>query len=181
MKKKYILLDRDGTIIVDKNYPSHPDQIELLPNASEGLRRMQSLGFGLIVISNQSGIGRGYFTVEQLQKVHERFLNLLKSEGIVLDGLYFCPHAPQDNCTCRKPETGMVDQARKVIGFNPDESFVIGDKAADVQLADNIGAKSILVRTGYGVQTEKDSSVKPDFVVDNLWEASEILGETVSG
>ncbi len=108
------LLDRDGTIIAERSYLSDPDQVELLPGTVEGLRRLQRMGCGLVVITNQSGIGRGYFTETQLARIHERMKALLAREQVRLDGIYICPHRPEEHCSCRKPEPGLVFAARSI-------------------------------------------------------------------
>ena len=113
MAKRYVLLDRDGTIIVDKHYLADPAEVELLPGAAKGLRQIQRLGYGLILITNQSGVGRGKFTTETVDAVHEELVRQLKCEGINLDGIYYCPHVPEDDCNCRKPRTTCSACERK--------------------------------------------------------------------
>lgn len=166
-KKRFVLLDRDGTIIVEKNYLSHPDQIELLPGASDALKEFRKLGLGLVIITNQSGIGRNYFNLAILEKIHQKLTNLLLKNGVVLDDIYFCQHTPKDNCLCRKPKIELVEKAMKKHNFDPKLCFVIGDNKGDIELGKRIGAITILVRTGYGRQTEKEK-INPDYVADNL-------------
>lgn len=168
-----MLLDRDGTLIVEKDYLSDPHQVELIPGAGEALRQLQQANWGICLVTNQSGIARGYFDVQRLAKVHDRLVQLLADFGVRLDGIYVCPHGPDDGCDCRKPLPGLVEQARAVHGFDPRESWVIGDKEADVSLAHAVGAKSILVRTGYGRAHEVQTDA--DFVVDNLPEAATLI------
>lgn len=170
--KKYILLDRDGTIIVDKHYLSNPEEVELLPNAVEGLKRMQSLGFGLIILTNQSGIGRGYYNETDMHAVNQRMEKLLKDHGISITKIYFCPHTPEQHCNCRKPETGMIEKAMQELSFDPADSFFIGDKACDVYCGKKAGMSSILVRTGKGAKEEKKCGDKADYVADDLFKAS---------
>lgn len=170
-QRRYVLLDRDGTVIVEKNYLSNPDDVELLPGAAEGLRRLGEEGYGLILVTNQSGIGRGMLTENDVKQVNKRLQQLLEASGVALDAVYMCPHAPQDNCDCRKPLPKMAQDAARQFGFVLQNSWVIGDKPADVALARNIGARSILVRTGYGRETET-LGVAPDFIADDLLEAS---------
>ncbi len=172
---KFILLDRDGTIIFDRNYPHSPDQVELLPNAIAGLHEIVTLGYGLIVISNQSGIGRGIITVEQAESVNNRMRELLAAENITLAAIYHCPHHPDDHCNCRKPATGMIDLAVAEFGLKPSECYVIGDKCADIQLAENVHATGILVRTGYGAETEKAKTCQPAYIADDLLDAAQFL------
>ncbi len=176
MQKAFVILDRDGTIIEERHYLSDPDDVRLLPNAAAGLRQMQSFGFGLIVVTNQSAIGRGKFSEARLAEIHARMEVLLLEEGVRLNGIYYCPHTPDDQCRCRKPEPGMIDQAVAVLGFDPTLCVVIGDKRCDVDLGRQVGAKTILVRTGYGAQEELSGIVFADAVVDDLLAAAERIG-----
>ncbi|ACK49955.1 histidinol-phosphate phosphatase family protein [Methylocella silvestris BL2] len=150
MPSPAIFLDRDGTIIVEKNYPSDPDQVALLPGAVDGLKSMARRGFPLVVVSNQSGIGRGYFSVEQADAVQDRVRDLLAREGVEIAGWYRCPHAPGEECACRKPSPGMIQDAARDLDLDPARSFVIGDKWSDVELAAAVGAAGLLVVTGHG-------------------------------
>ena len=173
--KIFVLLDRDGTIIKECHYLSEPDLVELLPEAAEGMRQFQAMGLGLVVVTNQSPIGRGLFDENCLERIHQRLRSLLSIEGVHLDGIYYCPHVPDDRCLCRKPNTGMVDTAVQELSFDPKNSFMIGDKSCDIQLGQQVGAKTFLVRTGYGAEVAKDPSVNPDYVVDSLREAACIV------
>lgn len=141
-------LDRDGTIVLDKHYLSDPDGLELLPNALEGLRELRELGARLVVVTNQSGVGRGYFPAEAVERMHERLRRLLAGGGVELDGIYVCPHSPDDGCTCRKPGTALFERAAEELGLELGASFVLGDKDADVEAGRRIGARSILVGPG---------------------------------
>ncbi|MFB2936493.1 D-glycero-beta-D-manno-heptose 1,7-bisphosphate 7-phosphatase [Aerosakkonemataceae cyanobacterium BLCC-F154] len=170
--KPFVLLDRDGTIIVERHYLSDPAQVELIPGAARGLRKMQKMGLGLAAITNQSGIGRGYFSLARLTEIHQRMCQLLAVEGVDLDQIYYCPHRPEDNCQCRKPLTGMVQLAAKELGFDPQRSFVIGDKPCDIQLGQKVGATTFLVKTGYGAAIAAEGTVTPDYIVDDLEEAA---------
>ncbi len=145
-----VFLDRDGTIIVEKNYLSDPAQVELLDGVAEGLRLLQQQGFPLVVVSNQSGVGRGYFTMDRLKAVNARVDELLKEQAIEISGWYVCPHTPDMACNCRKPRPGMIEAACRDLDLDPRQSFVIGDKRADLDLATAVGARGILVTTGYG-------------------------------
>jgi histidinol-phosphate phosphatase family protein len=172
---RFALLDRDGTLIVERNYLSHPDQVELLPGAIEGLRQLRQMGLGLVVVTNQSGIGRGYFDHQRLEEIHLRFQQLLQAEGVYLDRIYYCPHTPDDRCACRKPQTGLIQRAAAEFGFHPSDSFVIGDKPCDIELGKRVGAMTLLVRTGYGAEVAATDTVKPDSVVENLAEAAQVI------
>lgn len=173
--KRFVLLDRDGTIIKERHYLSDPQQVELLAGAASGLRQMQEMGLGAIAVTNQSGIGRGFFDEKRLWEIHQRMLELLTAESVFLEDIYFCPHTPADNCSCRKPLSGLVEQAAEKYGFNPQDSFVIGDKPCDIELGQRVGAITFLVRTGYGAEVAANQTVAPDYVVDDLLEAARII------
>lgn len=147
-----VLLDRDGTLIRECHYLSDPAQVELLPGASQGLRRLSQRGFPLALLTNQSGVARGYFDEEAVARVHARLQELLGQQGVTLDFLVHCPHHPAHGpaCRCRKPAPGMAEAARDALGLDLSASWVIGDKLCDVELARAVGATPILVRTGHG-------------------------------
>lgn len=152
--RRYVLLDRDGTVIKDKHYLSDPEGVEFEEGAVEGLRKLQELGFGLIVITNQSGVGRGFFSLEAAEAVNERMRQMLEAAGVTLAGIYTCPHAPEENCACRKPRPGLVHRAAREHRFDPRRALVVGDKPADVALAAACGARGVLVLTGQGRSAE---------------------------
>jgi D-glycero-D-manno-heptose 1,7-bisphosphate phosphatase len=164
----FAILDRDGTINEEKRYLSRPDEVQLLPGAAEGLSLMQDLGLGLIIVTNQSGLARGYFNAGRLEAIHERLFSLLEDAGVHIDGVYVCPHHPGEKCRCRKPNPGLVERAAADFNFNPQNAFVIGDNRCDVALGETIGATTILVRTGYGKEIEREGNILPDLVEDNL-------------
>lgn len=134
-------LDRDGTIIIDKNYLSDPNLIEFLPNSIEALKLAQELGYILIVITNQSGVGRGYFSLEQANNIQDVFCKELLKHGITITKSYICPHY-DSNCDCRKPQTGMFEQAIKDFNLNPIECIACGDKERDIINLTNLGLLS---------------------------------------
>jgi len=174
------LLDRDGTINVEREYLSDPAGVELLPNAIAGLRRLRAQGFGLIVISNQAGVGRGYFTMADVNAVNARLAALLSEAGVTLDGIYVCPHKPDDGCACRKPAPGLIQQAAREHGFDPRDCVMIGDKAIDIETGRQVGARTVLVRTGYGRAFEARGDVRADHVADDLLDAANILAAPMS-
>ncbi len=183
---RLVLLDRDGTINVEKHYLSSPDQLELLPNAVAGIRLMRRLGLVTVGVTNQSAIGRGYFGPDRLESIHRRLGELLAGQGAFLDAMYFCPHRPDDGCECRKPAPGLAEQAAAAFGADLSRSFVIGDKVCDIELGKRVGATTILVRTGYGarVALEMDAMAgtsRPDYVVDDLLEAARAIERSVVG
>ena len=174
--RHFVVLDRDGTIIEEKNYLRSPDQVALLPQAAAGIRRLNELGFGVAVVTNQSGIGRGYFATSDVELVHVRMRDLLAERGAWLDGIYICPHTPDEHCDCRKPCTGMVEQAARELGFDPRRAFFAGDKACDIELGQAYGATTFLVQTGYGREQLRSGTAKPRFVVTGLEELAKIAG-----
>jgi len=179
-KRRFVALDRDGTIIVERNYLSDPAAVELLPGAAAGLRRMAEMGLGLIVVTNQSGIGRGMFDEKRLGEIHARMNELLAAERVRLDGIYYCPHRPEDGCQCRKPRPGLIERAARELGFDAKELFVIGDKECDIELGQRAGAKTILVMTGYGAEHPSDA-LRPDWRVDSLAQAAEVIEAALVG
>lgn len=174
--KRWVVLDRDGTIIVQKHYLSDPGEVELLPGAAEALKRMSRLGLGLVVVTNQSGVGRGLYSRRSVKEVNDRMLDLLaRQAGVVLDAIYYCPHAPWQECSCRKPAGGMLRAAAEDFAFDPAQSFVIGDKPCDIELGLRAGATTILVRTGYGAEVEALGKTNPHHVVDDLSGAARLM------
>lgn len=176
--RRFALLDRDGTINVDKHYLSDPDQLELIPGSGEAIARLNKAGWGVVVVTNQSGIGRGYFDHDRLAQIHARLHELLALHGAHIDGIEVCPHGPDSDCPCRKPLPGMVLRAAERLNFDPKYAIVVGDKEADIGLGHAVGATAFLVRTGYGHTQE--ATTKADYVVDNLAAAVD-LALTQSG
>jgi D-glycero-D-manno-heptose 1,7-bisphosphate phosphatase len=164
--RRFVLLDRDGTLNVERHYLSDPDQLELYPGVGPALRRLRALGFGTVVLTNQSGVARGYFDLAAVERVHDRLHRLLAAEDADVDGIFICPHGPDDGCDCRKPLPGLVRQAAEALGFDPRRSFMVGDKAVDIELAEAVGATGILVRTGWG--SEWEGKCRPAVTVDDL-------------
>jgi len=173
---RYVVFDRDGTLIVEKNYLADPDQVELLPGAQDALRRVHELGLGAIIVTNQSGIGRGYFDLATAGRVNGRMMGMLGESAKAVRGIYLCPHDPAKACDCRKPKTGLLKQAARELKFKMEECFVIEDKDADIELARNAKASSILVTTGYG----SDATVKPDFTASGLIEAVDWIAAAIT-
>jgi len=178
--QKVIFLDRDGTIIKEKNFIQSPQQLEFFSGSIQAIKILKNLGYKIIVVSNQSGVGRGILTEEMVKKVNHFFMRKLVEKDAPVDALYYCPHHPDQNCDCRKPETGMLKKAAQEHKLNLRDAVVIGDKISDVRLGKNIGAKTILVLTGYGkseVSKIKEEKDKPDFVAKNLLSATRWIKE----
>jgi len=181
MNRGGIFLDRDGTINREVEYLSSPDELELLPGAAEAIRLANELGFKVVIVTNQSGIARGFLTEETLKLIHDRLLAMLASENARIDAIYYCPHHPElgigkykTDCPCRKPKTEMADKAIAQFNLAPRESYVIGDRMADIELAHNIGAHAILVKTGYGndeLTLCRSRNIQMEFVAEHLLDA----------
>lgn len=167
-----VFLDRDGTIIVDSGYLRDPNEVSLMAGAAQGLRALQEADIPLVVISNQSGLGRGLISEVEAAMVHDRFVELLAENGIGLAGVYYCPHDPLDRCSCRKPSTGMFLKARDDLGLDLANSVMIGDQASDVEAGRAAGCRTVLLAAP-GVQENGAWRV----VVDLGSAAREILGK----
>ena len=183
MSRRAVFIDRDGTLIRDRHFLSRPEQIELLPGSVEALRLLEGAGLARVLISNQSGVARGRFGMEEVEAVHRALESLLASEGLSLDGIYFCPHhaegkAPEFTraCDCRKPQPGMLDRAAADMDLDLDGSWIVGDKPDDVRLSETRPLRPILVRTGYGRESESRIEGLPGLLVaEDLLAAAHII------
>lgn len=142
---RVVVLDRDGTIVVDRGYLSHPDGLELMPTAGEALRWLWERDYRLIVVTNQSGIGRGMISFDQMEAMNARLHTLVEGVGAKISKIYYCPHVPADKCRCRKPNIGLMQQAAAELNFNPRDAVVVGDRLSDVEFGRRAGARSILI------------------------------------
>ncbi|MCD6307104.1 MAG: HAD family hydrolase [Deltaproteobacteria bacterium] len=186
MKKPAVFMDRDGTINEQMGYINHITRFILLPGSAEAIRLLNSHGFLTIVVSNQSGVARGYFPIDLVHEVHRRLQQFLQQEGAVLDAILFCPHYPNGKvpeysktCACRKPRTGMIEEACRQFSIDMANSFVVGDRCTDMELAARAGLKGILVRTGYGLgdleYVMPNFPYRPFHVADDLLDAAQWL------
>ncbi len=176
-----VFLDRDGTICVEKNYLSRPEELELLPGAAEAIRLANRHHLKVVVVSNQSGVARGFFDEATVERRNRRLQELLQARHARIDGIYYCPHhldgKPPYNiaCTCRKPQPGLLLKAARELNLDITRSVVIGDKASDIQTAANLHIPGILVLTGYGaselenLRTQGD--LLPQYVAENVLSA----------
>jgi len=144
-KSRAVFFDRDGTLIVDRGYLSSPRRVEFIPGALDVLRQLQEQGFLLVIVSNQSGIGRGFITKEQAEAVDKRFRAILAENGIHVAGTYYCPHAPDAGCNCRKPEPGLLRRAANELQIDLAQSYMVGDKASDCQAGLTAGCSAVLI------------------------------------
>ncbi len=173
-RKPLLLIDRDGTLITEQDYLKDPKKVKFLAGSLAGLKRLYHAGYALVVVSNQSGVGRGLMTLSDVKKVTARFCQLVQRAGVRLAGVYWCPHHPNVNCACRKPKLGMVRQAARALKRSYRGSISIGDKWCDVQLGKSTGGQGILVRTGHGRQTLRTKGTHPDpvFIARNFASAA---------
>ena len=182
MAYRAVFLDRDGTINEEVGYVNHLDRFTLLPRVGQAIRLLNQQGIRTVVITNQSGVARGYFPESLVHLVHQKMKDHLEREGAHLDGIYYCPHHPEigeppyrQKCRCRKPGTGLIERAVKELELDPFQSYMIGDRGVDVEFGNQFGAKRILVLTGYGKgewEYRRDQwKFKPDHVAPDLYEA----------
>ena len=176
---KAVFLDRDGTVIHEKpgTYLSDPDKVKPYRSAKAAFALLKKNGFKFFIVSNQSGIGRGYFTEKEVNKVHERMLKLLKPAAI--EEIVFCPHSPEQNCNCRKPKPALGLKLIKKYNIDPKQSYMIGDKKADVEFGHALGFKSILVTTANGKNhLKKYPNLAPEKVASNLLNAARFIAKS---
>lgn len=179
MRRLTVFLDRDGTINKDTGYIKTPDELELLPGVVEGVARLNRAGARVVVVTNQSGIARGYLTGNALEAIHRKMLALFQAGGAWLDAIYYCPHHPDDGCRCRKPGTGMVERAVQDLGLDLAASYVVGDQTRDLELARRVGARSVLMRHE---DTERPHDPAADHVAAGWSEAVDwILADAAQG
>jgi len=179
--ERAVFLDRDGTIIEEVGYLDRPERVEFFPWTIDAIRVLNRAELAVVLVSNQSGIARGFFTDAVVDTVHQRMDDMLSTGGARIDAYYYCPHHPDGSvaelakvCDCRKPARGLVDRAVAEFGVDPARSFVVGDRWLDIGLARTVGARGVLVRTGYGEREEgkPPDGMEADAIVDNLIAAS---------
>lgn len=175
--ERAVFLDRDGTLIEEVGYLDRPDRVLLFPWTIAAVRALNLAGLAVVMVSNQSGLARGFFTEAVVDDVHRTIADQLDAGGARIDAYYYCPHHPHGSvaeyavaCDCRKPGRGLVDRAVRELGVDPSRSFVVGDKWGDVRLARAVGANGLLVRTGTGAaeESQPQADVAADAVLDNL-------------
>ena len=183
--EKCVFLDRDGVLIKDVGYLKNPDDIILMPQTIEALKNLKKIGFLLIIVTNQAGVAKGFFTVDDLERVNKRLIKVYETNDITIDDLYFCPHHENGivepyniKCSCRKPDLGMVVKGVEKFGIDINKSFMIGDKDSDILLAKNSGLRSFYIKNS---MYEHNENIIPDFYVSDLKEASDIIIEVQGG
>ncbi|NTV83415.1 MAG: D-glycero-beta-D-manno-heptose 1,7-bisphosphate 7-phosphatase [Bacteroidales bacterium] len=182
MKRPAVFLDRDGTVCEEVGYLREVKDLQLIPGSAQAIRQIKQAGWKVVIISNQSGVARGYLTEQTVQTIHTALQEMLQKEGAGIDGMYYCPHHPKGNppyniqCRCRKPEAGMLRQAGKDLDLDLNRSIVIGDKLSDVQTAQRLNIPGILVLTGFGKgeleKYQQNWEKEPDHIAENLLEAA---------
>jgi D-glycero-D-manno-heptose 1,7-bisphosphate phosphatase len=177
--RRFVLLDRDGTINEEVDHLDHPDDLALIAGSAAAIRRLREQGLGIVVVTNQAQIGRGLLSEERLTAIHDRLIALLAAEGADVDAILHCPHAPEQGCVCRKPGTGMALEAGARFGFDPARSFVVGDHAGDVGMGRALGATTFLVLTGHGAEERARAEGSADHVVPDLAAAAAIIASLV--
>jgi D-glycero-D-manno-heptose 1,7-bisphosphate phosphatase len=180
--KPAVFLDRDGTVAEEVGYLNHPSRFRMFSFAGPAIRRLKEADYAVIVVTNQSGVARGYFPESLVQEVNERMQRELTAMGASLDGVYYCPHNSADGCDCRKPRTGMLEQAAREHLLDLTRSYVVGDRYGDMELAFRAGCRAVFVRSGYGLGEEtwhaKDWPRQPHAVAEDLLRAVDwILGQ----
>ncbi len=163
-----VFLDRDGTILTERGYLRDPKKMVFYPGVLKSLRSLKTHGYKLIIISNQSGVGRGYFSLRQLGVINKEFSRILARHGALLSGIYFCPHRPEAGCLCRKPKVALIKKAAREHHVDLSESYMIGDQFRDVLMAKNSGCKGVLVMTGAGRSHRLRSKKIAEHISKNL-------------
>ena len=169
-----IFLDRDGTVNTEVDYLSSVKDLRLIRNTAKAIRFLNQNKIKVIIVTNQSGISRGLFSIDDLENVHNELKRRLHRKGAYIDAIYYCPHHPDDGCLCRKPKDRMFKLAAKDFDLKLNKCYIIGDKLTDIKAAHNISAKGILVRTGYGKSEQnklKEADVMPEHIAEDLYEA----------
>ncbi len=167
---KAIFLDRDGVLNEDPGYVHKLEDFKFIEGSVEGLKLLS--GFKLFIVTNQSGIGRGYYTKEDFEKFNGHLVSELAKNGIKIEKTYCCPHHPDDKCDCRKPNGKFLEQAKEEFNIDLEKSYMVGDHPNDIEFGDKKGCKTVFVLTGHGKKHKQDLHVKPDHEAENLFEAA---------
>jgi D-glycero-D-manno-heptose 1,7-bisphosphate phosphatase len=175
MKQRAVFLDRDGTLIKEVNFLHRVEDLQYFPFTDEAVALLKANGFLVFVVTNQSGIGRGIYSADQMHAVNEQIQTDLTEK---LDAVYYCPHLPDAGCACRKPNLGMIESAIKEFAIDLENSWMIGDKKLDIEFGRNAGIKPILVMTGYGSKEIHKLDPPPELVAKDLLEAVRIIIES---
>lgn len=169
-----VFFDRDGTINEEIQYLHDPEKFKFTKNAVEGILKIYQLGYRIVIITNQPGIGLGYFPEEDFFRVNRKMLKVISDAGILIDKIYFCPHSKAEKCSCRKPEQKLIKRAVKDLNIDLQNSWMIGDKTSDVEAGRRAGMSTMLVRSGYGGK-DGEFDLKPDYFADDLKAAADLI------
>ena len=169
-----IFVDRDGTINEEIHYLHEPEKFKLLPNVIEGLKKFQTMGFRIIVITNQPGIGFGYYTKEDFFRVNKKMLSILSKTGILVDKIYFCPHTKAEGCDCRKPGQALIERARVEMNLDLNACVIVGDRTSDIEAGKRAGMSTVLVKSGAGGKDDAFEA-KADFIAEDLLDAAHYI------
>ena len=169
MKNRAVFLDRDGTINRDMHYSADVSRLRVFKNAATAIKKLNDAGYKVIVISNQSGIARRYFKKKDVEKLNKIIIDRLGKRKAKIDAVYFCPHHPDENCSCRKPKSGMILKAKKDFNLDIKNSYMVGDMQSDIDLAKNVGAKSVFVLTGAGIDVKGADYTAKDILYAANW------------
>jgi len=175
MTNRAVFLDRDGTMAIDVHYCRRPEDFHLFPETAKAIMILKAQGFKVIVITNQSGIGRGYFTEQTLAEIHRKMTDDLAKENVTIDAIYYCPHHPDDNCDCRKPRPALILRAAKDFDIDLRRSYMVGDMPLDINLGKAAGCRTVLVANHI-----TDKSLKPDAVAGDIYQAAQTILEIES-
>lgn len=182
MKMRTVFLDRDGTINVEKNYLFRKEDFEFIDSVPQAIARLKQNGYQVIVVSNQAGVARGYYTEEDVQKLHYYINEELRKWNAFIDAFYYCPHHPEAGigkykveCQCRKPQIGLFQKACKDFSVDKNHSWMIGDNRGDIEAGKQFGLSTIMVRTGYGAELEQKGYRAYDYISDNLYTAVDLI------
>jgi D-glycero-D-manno-heptose 1,7-bisphosphate phosphatase len=183
LKRPAVFLDRDGTINEQMGYINHRSRFVILPGVPEAIRLLNENNFLVIVVSNQSGVARGYFPIRLVYEIHDFLLTTLQEKNAIIDGIFFCPHHPQGvvpeyrlNCECRKPRPGLIEQARASFDIDMSKAYVVGDRVSDIELAHRLDLKGVMVETGYGlgdIAYVLPGKTQPSHIAQNLLHAAQ--------
>ena len=174
-----VFMDRDGTVIKDSHYLSDPEGVQIYKGVIGALKQLEKKGWNLIIGTNQSGVARGYFTMDAVERIHRKFLSICRKNGVNIRQIFVCPHHPGDLCRCRKPKTGMLTDAAKKFNLDLKECVVVGDKKCDIEWGRKVGARTVLVLTGKGRRTRAKGNAKPHHVSRSLPHAARWILDNV--
>lgn len=179
MGNKAVFIDRDGTINKNTGYIDKPSDLHIYPGVAESIKELKGIGFKIFIITNQSGIARGFFNEEILEKIHEKMKKEFELKGAKIDAIYYCPHHPDEKCSCRKPETGLLKKAINDFDIDVNQSFIIGDRMLDIEAGYKVGCRTVLIPENVELVKKeiKESDIKPDKICKNFHQGAKWILE----